>query len=223
MREIRKLRSREGAGRKKRRWRLMTIVLLLSVLGVWAGLTLSKKLSSEPATTLTPGMIYLTEKKPPPVPAVETKELSQEKPAPEENEKEDRFTFYKTLPTKKDQIVPLTPEKKEKGPTPIVIPPLPAENGAETGAGKSQTNKTVNASTGFTIQVAALKDRQNAYELVTALRGKGQEVYVVPFSSAERGTLYRVRVGHYQSRIDAQKAADKLSREGLNTFVLKED
>ena len=237
MREINEIRKRslkrEKSGSRKRPWPwLIGVLLVLLVFGAWVKLVYLKHSGRDQTSSLKPG-VFLTKKDqpaaaPPPVPAVETQaetegasDSHEDSSAKEEQEKEERYTFYNTLPDKKDRIVPLTPDKKKEKETPIVIPPLPSDQ--ETSGEKSQAGKLAKTSGGFTIQVAALKDRDNVNELVSALKEKGHEAYVVPLNTSDKGTLYRIRIGHYQNQGDAQKAADKLSREGLNTFVLKEE
>ncbi|MBI4715752.1 MAG: SPOR domain-containing protein [Nitrospirae bacterium] len=143
--------------------------------------------------------------------------------AGETQEKEDHFTFYKTLPAKNDPIVPLTPEKKkERENGPIYFPPNPSEKGAAAPSGKGGNDGKPPRGE-FTVQVAALKDRGGAEELIHSLKNKGHEAYILDLPDRERGTLYRVRVGHYASRQEAQRGAERLMKEGLNTFVVKGD
>jgi cell division septation protein DedD len=134
-------------------------------------------------------------------------------------EKEEQFTFYKTLPAKNEQIVPLTPDKKKAKDRPIVFPPLPQEKTPVAGKEGGKANPADE----FTVQVAALKERKSAEDFVAALKTRGREAYILPLKSEDHGTLYRVRVGHYPTKKDALKVAETLSQEGLNSFVVKGD
>jgi hypothetical protein len=65
----------------------------------------------------------------------------------------------------------------------------------------------------FYVQVLAGRDRTSVEKMVEDLRGQGYPVRL--FSEKEgRGTLFRVRVGGYPDRAEADKAAEKLRREG---------
>jgi cell division septation protein DedD len=69
----------------------------------------------------------------------------------------------------------------------------------------------------FTIQVVALKTKNAADTLVARLRGKGYRAYVEPGGSSG---LFRVRIGRFQSRDEADKVAQKLrDAEKFKPFV----
>ena len=121
------------------------------------------------------------------------------------------FTFYDTLP-EPDPLDPvfvdLTPEPE--GP-PSIRPAAPAEPIA---VPKKKTPRR------YTIQVAANKDQSFSATLAERLKRKGYHAYVVRHDSPDRGTWYRVRVGHFQDRKTAEEMARRLSsRERLKTFI----
>jgi cell division protein FtsN len=65
----------------------------------------------------------------------------------------------------------------------------------------------------YFVQVFAGRDRQAAEEIVRSLSGRGYAVSV----EGEReggGALFKVRVGGYPERAEAQTVADRLKREG---------
>lgn len=65
---------------------------------------------------------------------------------------------------------------------------------------------------GFAIQVAALREREEADVIVKRLAGKGYPAYVVtPAKGAP--SVYRVRVGKYQDRREADTVAARLQKE----------
>lgn len=68
------------------------------------------------------------------------------------------------------------------------------------------------AGAGFAIQVAALREREEADVIVKRLASKGYPAYVV---SPARGaaTIFRVRVGKYKDRAEADTVAAKLQKE----------
>ncbi len=66
--------------------------------------------------------------------------------------------------------------------------------------------------TGFTLQVAALRDRGEANAMAERLTAKGYGAYVMS-PAAGAPPVYRVRVGRYPTRREAETMAAKLQRE----------
>lgn len=89
--------------------------------------------------------------------------------------------------------------------------PAPARTsrrGAEAGAA------------GFTVQVAASRDKQDAEKLVKELRSRGVDVFVVtPQYSDAKDNLYRVQVGPFASREEAVRVRDRIAKEGFKPFI----
>jgi cell division septation protein DedD len=65
---------------------------------------------------------------------------------------------------------------------------------------------------GFAIQVTALRERSEAENLVRRLSGKGYSAYVVP-PAAGTPAVYRVRVGKFKERREAESTAARLQKE----------
>jgi cell division septation protein DedD len=81
-------------------------------------------------------------------------------------------------------------------------PPAPATPAASTEP----------AGTGYAIQVAALRAQDEAEAIATRLAAKGYPAYVVvPARGAP--SVYRVRVGKYQDRREADTVAARLTKE----------
>jgi cell division septation protein DedD len=68
------------------------------------------------------------------------------------------------------------------------------------------------AGTGYAVQVAALNVRGEADAIAKRLSSKGYAAYVLPPAS---GTpqIYRVRIGKFESRREAETMATKLEKE----------
>ena len=65
---------------------------------------------------------------------------------------------------------------------------------------------------GFAVQVTALRDRSDAEAIVKRLVAKGYQAYVLnPLPG--KPPVYRVQVGRYQSRADADRIAARLKKE----------
>lgn len=71
---------------------------------------------------------------------------------------------------------------------------------------------------GFVVQLAAFADDKGANSLANKLKKVGYAAFVEPVQTS-RGTLWRVRVGGYSSRPDAEAARAKLKGEGYNGIV----
>ena len=73
---------------------------------------------------------------------------------------------------------------------------------------------------GITLQVAALRTKQDAEALVNILKARGYPVFMVTPEYAHAGdNLYRVQVGPFRTRPDADKVHDKLVQEGFKPFI----
>jgi DedD protein len=73
---------------------------------------------------------------------------------------------------------------------------------------------------GITLQVAALRSKQDAEALVNILKGRGYPVFLVtPEYAHANDNLFRVQVGPFKTRDDAEKVRAKLSREGFKPFI----
>ena len=71
---------------------------------------------------------------------------------------------------------------------------------------------------GFVVQLAAFADDKGANALANKLQKNGYAAYVQPVETS-RGTLWRVRVGGYGSRPDADAARVTLKGEGYSGIV----
>ena len=68
------------------------------------------------------------------------------------------------------------------------------------------------------MQLAAFADDKGANALANKLKKVGYAAYVEPVETS-RGTLWRVRVGGYGSRPDADAARARLTSEGYTGIV----
>jgi rare lipoprotein A len=70
----------------------------------------------------------------------------------------------------------------------------------------------------FTVQVGSFSSKANAEILYNTLVGKYENVSIDEFSTTTN-TYWRVRVGKFSSREEAQKEAEKLSGAGYTVFI----
>ncbi len=160
-------------------------------------------------------------------------------------EEKEEFTFYKTLQNEKG-TVPLKPqdgqkekskekeqdtgEKKEKKEVVKEEKKEKArekEQKKEAAIKKDKVVKKENAKGNvqakekrYTLQIAAFKEKDTAEELAGRLKKKGYDSYIVPVTISQKGVWFRVRVGRFETRPDAQSLQSKLKgKEGFNSFI----
>lgn len=113
---------------------------------------------------------------------------------------QEKLTFYQTL------TAPL-------GATP---PPPKAE--APKSEGKLREEAGTERS--YTVQVSAYRVSPPAEEMERKLKDAGLDAFVATLSGEDGRTTYRVRVGNFATRGEAQRIADRLRTErGLSPFV----
>ncbi|MBI3597014.1 MAG: SPOR domain-containing protein [Nitrospirae bacterium] len=143
-----------------------------------------------------------------PAPPVPPPDKSSSTPAPE------TFTFYDTLEQRSTPHLGFSAKttNPSAGGSPSVSPaPDP---------GVVSPKKP---SAGYTVQIAAIRDRATAEALAGHLRRKGYPVFILPHVVPNRGTWYRVRVGHFTQREAAQEMTQRLSgQERLTAYVARE-
>ena len=84
---------------------------------------------------------------------------------------------------------------------------------AATVAAKAPAPEEVPPGAGFVVQVAAVRQRTEADAIRGRLAKKGYPAFVTTASTSGATTTYRVRVGKYPSRGEADTVAAKLERE----------
>jgi cell division septation protein DedD len=68
--------------------------------------------------------------------------------------------------------------------------------------------------------VAALRTKQDAEALVGILKSRGYPVFLMtPEYAHADDNIFRVQVGPFRTRADADKVHDKLVQEGFKPFI----
>jgi DedD protein len=96
-----------------------------------------------------------------------------------------------------------------------------AATAAPAGAAASQSAAAASATAkaeGFVVQLAAFADDKGANALANKLKKGGYAAYVEPVNTS-RGTLWRVRVGGYGTRPEADAARVALKGEGYSGII----
>jgi cell division septation protein DedD len=135
-------------------------------------------------------------------------------PPPPANEDDD-LSYHKRLESEKPAAEKLKADKsKAAAPAPA---PAPAPREAKPEA-KPDTRAAVPAPAAsarpgvWVVQVVALKDRAAASAVVDRLSGKGYPAFLVN-PAADAPVIYRVQVGRYDDRGQAEETARRLKKE----------
>jgi cell division septation protein DedD len=103
------------------------------------------------------------------------------------------------------------PARPARTPAPAPVRPAPTQVAAATPTAELEA---------WTVQVSAFRSRSLAEELRARLAARGFDAYVFPSITEDGRPRYRVRVGAYPTRNDAERAAAELrSERGLNPLV----
>ncbi len=151
---------------------------------------------------------------PAPVPAGGAAAVPGSTPAPPNPEEDSSYydQLTKAEPKQDSKVAP--PPEKEKKPADSAQP-----------REEKPTPPAVNAAAvtgdGFVVQVAALRDRTEADAIVKRLAGKGYQAFVVnPVPG--KPPVYKVQVGRFAERGDAEKTAARLkSQEQYSPWVTR--
>jgi len=147
-------------------------------------------------------------------------------PAPAIDQK---LTFYQTLtaplgrgfadasqrPEDKVKAQPVSEPARAEPPP----PPYPYASRGETIVEKTEAPDTAAARAQaapaglWSVQVAAFKTQAQADALQRQLKKAGFDVYVASAPASDGQTNYRVRIGAFKSKLDAQRMADRLRGE----------
>ncbi|HKT10559.1 MAG TPA: SPOR domain-containing protein [Terriglobia bacterium] len=93
-------------------------------------------------------------------------------------------------------------------------PPDPSKTRAPSPVKKSQSSH-------FAVQVMASRTRADAIRVIGMLKSRGYHgVLVSPSGSRQGNALYRVQVGPYASREQAEKIRSGLKKEGFKAFIV---
>ncbi len=113
------------------------------------------------------------------------------------------------------------PEASQPAQKPEPAPQIAKPAQSEPAPGKAQSDKpATSANGGWIVQVASVTQKSNANELASRLKKSGW-VSFVEEGVVNGTTYYRVRVGPYAARGDADKAAAGLKKElGQNVAVM---
>jgi cell division septation protein DedD len=103
------------------------------------------------------------------------------------------------------------PPRAARAPAASPVRPVPAQLAAAPATAEPEA---------WTVQVSAFRSRSLAEELRSRLAVRGFDAYVFPSITEDGRPRYRVRIGTYPARSDAERVAVELrSERGLNPLV----
>jgi len=147
----------------------------------------------------------------PPAPAAPAVAPAAEKPRTERP----RFEFYQILPGEKEADKEAKPAAS---PAPFG-PRQPSLAGVKPGTSpivpKAHTGET------YWLQAGAFTEEREADNLKARIALTGLEASVRSVSIPDKGTLYRVRLGPYQSLDDANRIKTALSQNGVGAAIIR--
>jgi cell division protein FtsN len=121
-----------------------------------------------------------------------------------------RFEFYQILPGDK--------QAGEKEGAPATAPRPPSMAGSKPGS--AATPKPHSGET-YWLQAGAFTEEREADNLRARIALTGLEAAVRPVIVPDKGTLYRVRLGPYQSLDDANRIKTALSQNGVGAAIIR--
>jgi len=99
-------------------------------------------------------------------------------------------------------------------------PALSSKAGTEPAPGATSSAESRAAGGDFIVQVTAMRAKRDAESVVRVLRGRGYHALLVPPQHAHaKDSLYRVQLGPFASRENAEKMLAKLKHEGFKPFI----
>jgi DedD protein len=177
------------------------VVFLLGV-QVGRGVLAQRGLPDAPTAASAP------ETEPPPPPAPASQGSGAPVTAGEKLSYAERLSSSEPTPEK---LTPLSAPRPE-APAPRAEPPVRPSTAAKATVDKAAATTSEPPGDGFSIQLAALREREEADTIVKRLAAKGYPAYVAA-PIKEKVPIFRVRVGKYKERNEADTVAAKLQKE----------
>lgn len=107
-------------------------------------------------------------------------------------------------------------------PPPAVEPPQPARSAETERAAAASSNDSGPRAGTWAVQVMSLSDRSAAQQIVRRLSSKGFPAFLVPPAPGGTTQVYKVQVGRYSDRAEAQKVGARLKKEEqLDTWIVR--
>jgi len=115
--------------------------------------------------------------------------------------------------TQPQQTAPASKTPSQSQPPPAPAPPPQKPQAAAEKTDPPQKGPKAASSGAWVVQVMALRSKEGADKLVSDLKNKGYPAFVVNPANS----LYRVRVGPFAKRAEADQIAGRLAKEGYQS------
>jgi len=119
----------------------------------------------------------------------------------------------KTPPAEQLRPVPPPVDERPRDAAPPEVPGEPLAPAAGPAGPRPATSAAAPAAAPYTVQVAAVKRRDEADAIVKRLKSKGYEAYVFVPEGGDSLGVFRVRIGAFKDRRQADLLAERLLRE----------
>ena len=134
--------------------------------------------------------------------------------------------FYEELKSNTEEVaLPAAPVKEKKPTLPEKADPKPLKRDTPETVPKEKTAAAESADqTGkrLTVQVASVKDPEDANNVITKLKSKGFPAYKTIARIPGKGIWFRVRVGPFESRTEADNMLIRLKKEKFKGIILSD-
>jgi cell division protein FtsN len=153
---------------------------------------------------------------PPPPDAAKAAEKAAKGSVPEKGGKAQerpRFEFYNILPGEKE-----APDRQAKA-APAAPPARATEPAAKPGS--SPASPKPHSGDVYWLQAGAFAEEKEADNLRAKIALTGLEASVRPVAVPDRGKLFRVRLGPYQSLDDANRIKTTLAQNGVGAAIIR--
>jgi cell division septation protein DedD len=195
---------------------VVSVVIFLCGVLVGRGVRAERGNTAETATQADQAAAELS-----PAPSTRESVSSTEPPADPPRPAADDLSYFNRLDQPKPPVEELklkgapapAPAAKPERPTPALSPPLresgePAATATASGPAVSQAAATQ----AFAVQIAALNVRSEADAMAKRLSSKGYAAFVLPPANGTPA-VYRVRIGPFTTRREADSVAARLQKE----------
>ena len=135
------------------------------------------------------------------------------------------FEFYEALKKKEQTEQFKLPEKKETSkappPSPLVSQKRISKSNGDVKPKRDLPKIKPQTAGSTAVQVASTKDEASAIELVKKLKQLGYSGFRIQAAIPNKGTWYRVRVGPYGTKAQAEQMRTELLKDGFKGIVVK--
>jgi cell division protein FtsN len=202
---------------------LMGIVISLAV-ALWLNRLSNPFMEKGKPQAETPTKLGAAQPAPPPEAARAAAEAAkaakppeEAKPAKSTKAERPRFEFYQILPGEKEA------QEKDAKPAPpkVATAPAVAPSQAPPKPGSSPSSPKAHSGETYWLQAGAFAEEKEADNLKAKIAFTGLEATVRAVDIPNKGTLYRVRLGPYQSLDDANRIKVALSQNGVGAAIIR--